>query len=86
MYEIELSKKAARYYTEIDDKTARMINRCFGIISKNPYYHPNIKKLHGEFKGSYRYRLGDLRIIYSIDETQKTLFVELIAQRGQAYR
>ena len=65
MFEIELSRKAEKFYRSIDDKAARILNRCFEILSKEPFYHANIKKLHGEFEGSYRYRSGSLRIIYS---------------------
>jgi len=86
MYEIELSQTAARYYSSLNDKKIRIINRCFKTILKNPFYHSNIKKLHGEFEGSYRYRFGDLRIIYSINKERKIIFIELIAQRGTAYR
>ena len=85
MYEIELSRSAAKYYSDLDDKRARIINRCFKTISENPFYHPNIKKLHGEFEGSYRYRFGDLRIIYSFDKERKIIFIELIVPRGKAY-
>jgi mRNA interferase RelE/StbE len=86
MYEIELSRSAAKYYNDLDDKGARIINRCFETLSENPFYHPNIKKLHGEFEGSYRYRIGDLRIIYSVDNEKKVIFIELVVQRGKAYR
>ena len=47
MYEIELSRSAAKYYNGLDEKRARIINRCFETLSENPFYHPNIKKLHG---------------------------------------
>jgi mRNA interferase RelE/StbE len=86
MYEIELSRSAAKYYNDLDEKRARIINRCFETLSENPFYHPNIKKLHGEFEGSYRYRIGDLRIIYSVDNEKNLIFIELIVQRGKAYR
>ena len=86
MYEIELSQSASKYYKALDERRARMINRCLETISINPFYHPNIKKLHGEFEGSYRYRFGDLRMIYTIDKEKRMIFIELIVQRGKAYR
>jgi len=86
MYEIELSRNAAKYYSDLENNRARIINRCLQTISENPFYHLNIKKLHGEFEGSYRYRFGDLRIIYSVDKERKIIFIELIVPRGKAYR
>ena len=44
-------------------------------LSKNPRYHVHIKKLEGELKDLYRYRLGDLRILYEIHEDIKTVRV-----------
>jgi mRNA interferase RelE/StbE len=86
MFEIELSTKAERFYRSADNKTTRILNRCFEVISKEPFYHSNIKKLHGEFEGSYRYRSGDLRIVYSIDEKNKIVYIEVITDRGKSYR
>lgn len=51
MFEIEFSRKAEKYYRSANEKTVRILNRCFEIIAKEPFYHTNIKKLHGEFEG-----------------------------------
>jgi len=86
MFEIEFSRKAEKFYRSADEKTARILNRCFEIIAKEPFYHANIKKLHGEFEGSYRYRSGNLRIIYSVNEEEKVIYIEVITDRGMSYR
>jgi len=86
MFEIELSRKAEKFYRSADDKTVRILNRCFEVLSKKPFYHANIKKLHGEFEGSYRYRTGGLRILYSVDEKEKIVYIEVITDRGKSYR
>lgn len=85
MYEIRLSRKAQKFYEETDKKNVKILNRCFETVSKNPYFHANIKKLHGVFEGSFRYKAGNLRIIYSIDESKKIVYVEVIVTRGSAY-
>jgi len=46
----------------------------------------NIKKLSGELKGSYRLRTGDMRIIYSVDEEQNIVYIEVIGFRGDIYK
>ena len=86
MYEIILSKKALSFYQQTNKKNARILNRCFENITKTPTAHPNIKKLHGSYEGSLRYRVGKLRIIYSIDEINKIVYVELIVSRESAYK
>jgi len=86
MFEIEFSKKAEKFYRSADEKTVRILNRCFEIMSKEPFYHSNIKKLHGEFEGSYRYRSGSLRIVYSVNKEEKIIYIEVITDRGMSYR
>jgi mRNA interferase RelE/StbE len=86
MFEIKISRQAEKFYRTADDKTARILNRCFEIIARDPFYHKNIKKLHGQFEGSYRYRSGSLRIIYSMHEDEKVIYIEVIIDRGKSYR
>jgi mRNA interferase RelE/StbE len=35
--------------------------------------------------GYYRYRIGDYRVIYSVDDDLAQVFVVLIAHRSEAY-
>lgn len=86
MFEIELSRKAEKFYAFANDKALRILNRCFEVLTKEPFYHVNIRKLHGEFEGSYRYRAGSLRIIYSVNEKERIVYIEVITDRGKAYR
>ncbi len=86
MFEIEFSKKAEKFYRYADEKTVRILNRCLEIMAKEPFYHANIKKLHGEFEGSYRYRSGSLRIVYSVNKEEKIVYIEVITDRGMSYR
>lgn len=86
MYEIELSKKAAKFYQKADTATARRLNAAFERLAEEPLHHHSIKPLAGELQGSCRMRVGDIRIVYSIDETTKTVFVEVIGFRGDVYK
>ncbi len=51
----------------------------------NPFFGKNIKKLKGEFKDVYRYRIGEYRLFYRIDEKQILIFIMDIAKRKDAY-
>jgi len=44
------------------------------------------KKLKGSWKGYFRIRKGKLRIIFSIDTSYRSLYVERIDFRGDAYK
>ncbi|MDK2462165.1 type II toxin-antitoxin system RelE/ParE family toxin [Aphanizomenon sp. PH219] len=47
---------------------AKKLARCFQTLEENPSFHPNIKPLKGNYSGYYRYRVGDYRVVYSIDD------------------
>ena len=52
----------------------------------NPRYHVHIRKLEGGLKDMYRYRLGDLRVLYEIHEDMKTIRIKAIDVRGSVYK
>lgn len=51
----------------------------------NPFFGKNIKKLKGEFKDVYRYRIGEYRLFYSVDEKQILIFIMDLMKRKDAY-
>ena len=51
----------------------------------NPFFGKNIKKLKGEFKDVYRYRLGEYRLFYQVAEKQILIFIMDIVKRKDAY-
>ena len=44
-----------------------------------------IKQLKGDLTGYYRYRVGDYRVVYCIDDEQKRVVVTVIAHRREVY-
>ena len=86
MYKIELSRKAAKFYQKADTVIAKRLNLAFSRLAEDPFQQYNIKKLSGELKGSYRLRLGDMRIIYSVDEAKNIVYIEVIGFRGDIYK
>jgi mRNA interferase RelE/StbE len=56
-------------------KNQSLNNYIYLILKKNPYSGKNIKKLKGEFEGVYRYRIGDIRIFYKINEEKIIIFM-----------
>jgi len=86
MYEVELSRKAAKFYKKADTVTVRRLNAAFDQLTKDPFHHYNIKPLSGELQGSYRMRVGSIRIIYSIDDAVKIVYIEVLGFRGDVYK
>jgi mRNA interferase RelE/StbE len=85
MYNVVLSAEAEVIYASADQALAKKIARCFEQLEQNPRFHPNIKPLKGDFAGYYRYRIGDYRVIYEVDDETNQVIVNTIAHRSEVY-
>ena len=74
---IEYSKKAVKYINSVDKPMKKRLRES---IEKIPF--GDIKKLQG-IENGYRLRVGDLRILFSIEDD--TIYIDNIIPRGQAY-
>lgn len=74
---IEYSKKAVKYINTLDRPTKQRIKNT---VEKLPI--GDIKKLKGVENG-YRLRVGDLRVLFSIEDNN--IYIDNIIPRGQAY-
>lgn len=75
---IEYSKKAVKYINSTDKATKKRLKEA---IEKIPL--GDIKKLQG-VKDGYRLRVGDLRVLFTIEED--LIYIDNIIPRGQAYK
>ncbi|MDD5687237.1 MAG: type II toxin-antitoxin system RelE/ParE family toxin [Elusimicrobia bacterium] len=85
-FTVLLSSQAKKYCEKVDKKTQDLLRDCFLHIEDNPFYHPGgrIKRIHGQ--NLYRFRIGNLRIIYEINELKKEVPIHLIGPRGDIYK
>jgi mRNA interferase RelE/StbE len=86
MYDLLLTRDAGHFYERADPPLVKRLNHCFERLRQNPYEHPNIKRLKDPLSGSYRYRIGDWRVVYKVEEEKRQVTILLIAHRSQAYR
>lgn len=86
MYEVVLSERAGSYYEKLPADAQRRINKAIDSLEINPLFGPHIKKLSGKLKGLFRYRLGRLRIIYQVVESELKVLVIEIGPRGDIYK
>jgi mRNA interferase RelE/StbE len=85
MYEVLLHPDAQKFYANADKALAKKIARCLQQLEQSPRSHPNIKALKGELSSYYRYRMGDYRLIYSVEDQLVQVFVVAIAHRSEVY-
>lgn len=85
MYEVVLSSKAKQFFEDAAGSIQRKLDRCFDALKKDPRRHSNIKPLSGPLSGYFRFRAGDYRVVYRIDDERSVVSVERIAHRREAY-
>jgi mRNA interferase RelE/StbE len=85
MFEVILSPEAQDFYAAADHPLASKLARCFGQLEREPRRHNNIKMLAGDLAGKRRYRVGDWRVIYAIDDERQVVTVLSIAHRSEVY-
>lgn len=85
MFEVILSPDARKVYEAADLPLARKLARCFKNLEADPRNGNNVKRLAGEWSGYLRYRIGDWRVIYRIDDIKLHVNVLIIAHRREAY-
>ncbi|GHV02512.1 plasmid stabilization system protein [Campylobacterota bacterium] len=85
--EVVLSKAAARDYKHINEPLKSRISKAIDNLEKEPP-EGDIKKMTG-LEDTYRLRVGDFRIIYSIavqNGGERYIIITKIAPRGEAYK
>ncbi len=55
------------------------------LIGTRPARHNNIKRLTGKLASRLRYRIGDWRVIYRVDDRARQVHVLLVAHRSEVY-
>jgi mRNA interferase RelE/StbE len=86
VYKIELARSSVRALEGLDGKMQERVYRALQTLKTDPLQGSRIKKLRGELKGRFRYRVGEIRIIYKVVRQDKIIFVEAIGRRGQVYK
>lgn len=85
-YKIEFKKSAAKEFASLSKNVKIKILDSLQVLSANPYTEIlSIKKLKGLEK-AYRLRIGDYRVIYSVESNVLTIMVIKIGRRKDIYK
>lgn len=84
-YQTHFSREAVKRLDRMDRGTCERIERRMEELETNPY-DPRISKPLKELEGMRSSRVGEWRILYTIDRTANILYIVAIRPRGEAYR
>jgi len=84
MYKITFSKNADRTLRKIPANISNVIIKKIKQLANNPFDSQNVKKLTSH--PGYRLRVGNWRIIYTIENEMLIIHIININPRGGAYK
>ena len=83
MYRVLLEEKVHKSIAELPPAIATRIYRALASLQQSPRPFGVLKLTDQE---GYRLRIGDYRILYEINDTEKLVTVYRIKHRKEAYR
>lgn len=84
IYRVEIDAAAAKELSKLDRQTGRRVADRIRALATAPR-PAGCKPLTGQ-PGLWRIRIGDQRVVYSIDDGVLTILVLRIRHRREAYR
>ena len=83
MYEVVLSKDAARTLERLTPAMMARILRALERVRSNPLRE---KRLRGELERLFSLRIGEMRVVYEVYFDQKIMVIHAIGPRGDIYK
>jgi mRNA interferase RelE/StbE len=84
-HDVKWHEKAVKDLKKLDRaKALALVEKVKTRLAVDPVVQGT--PLKGLFKGLYRYRVGDYRVIYAIDESENTILILKIGDRKSVYR
>ena len=86
MYDFKIAetKNFQKIKKQIDKKLYdKIVQIVYPQLKSNPYFGINIKKLKGRFERYYRYRIGNYRLFYLIEDKKIFMLHYLIDFRDR---
>lgn len=83
-YQVELSRRARKAFLALPARERKLIGRRLLALANDPR-PPGAKALTQALRGYYRLRVGDYRIIYSVQDDRLLVGVIRIGPRHSVY-
>ena len=85
MYVIELSQRVQRFLDKLDNYLKNRIEKSLKRLKTNPISN-NTKFIKRENNDKiFRYRIGNYRVLYSVNESKKLILLINLDKRSKVY-
>ena len=86
MFKIIVHKRALKYLNKLTSFRKTKIKKLLTELINNPIQREDVKPMLGECKGYYRIKIGNMRLIFWVDQVKKIIYVDHIGPRGDVYK
>jgi mRNA interferase RelE/StbE len=86
MFKIIVHKRAHKYLNKLTSFRITKIKKLLTELINNPIQREDVKPMLGEWKGYYRIKIGNIRLIFWVDQVKKIIYVDHIGPRGDVYK
>lgn len=84
-YEIELHPGARANLSRLDTAIARQVRDKLDELADNAERAQH-RALTGQLRGLFRLRVGDYRVLYTVDRENRRIIVRAVRHRSEVYR
>ena len=83
-YTVTIKRSAQRDIAQLHPRVRVAVDQRIASLADDPR-PPGAAPLKGKWRGSWRLRSGEFRIIYAIDDRARTVTVAEVGPRGSIY-
>lgn len=83
-YRLAIKREAAKYLANLDKPTRARIENALDKLTSEPP-EGNIRPMEGLDKW-FRLRVGQFRVVVTIDNAERVIYVSVIGPRGDVYK
>lgn len=86
MYELHFLSSAKKEFTKLDTVAQKIIKEKLLILTTNPdTLKNNIKTLKGEYKGKFRLRINQYKVVFQVKDEELIIIVIRVGHRKEVY-
>jgi len=85
-YKVVIHKRVAKYLNKLSSKEKEVIKASLRKLEDGKFEELKVKKMYGEWEGYRRFKIGNKRVIFWLDEEEKVIYIDYIGARGNIYK
>jgi mRNA interferase RelE/StbE len=86
MYELHFLTSAKKEFAKLDTPAQKLIKEKLLLLATNPdVLKNNIKPLKGEYKGNFRLRVHEYRVVFQVKDEALIILIVRVGHRKEVY-